>query len=228
MKALKKSITLALFSTAAAIVTLAAETGETSDQGADVVSETQMQEAMSEFKAWRQENSERGTSASSGGIDWSGYTSDNGWSTGLSRDSGSHRMISGLSSGSILGSQSVVKRSSSSSSGIRSQARDRPSPASSIISEFSQIGRGETSGSTSAGSRAHSSAFTRAGSSASEQQSTFSLRSSGSSSSSSAAATSRAATSPAATTEAATTSPDQFTPSQPRRTRSGTPSYLGH
>ncbi len=224
MKALlKKSITLALFSTAAAIVTLAAEIEEAGDQRSHVGSETQMQEAMSEFHEWRQENSERGTSASSGGVDWSSYTSDNGWSTGLSRDSGSQRMVSGLSSGSILGSQSIVKHSVSSSSGTGNKALDRPSPASSIISEFSQIGRGESSSSISAGSRAHSSAFTRAGSSASEQQSTSSLRSSGSSSSSSAASTSRAATSPAATT-----APDQFTPSQPRRTRSGTPSYLGH
>lgn len=220
MNALRKSIPLAIFSTAAAIGTLAAETGEASNQEADAGGETHMQEAMSEFEAWRQDNSERGTSASSGEIDWTAYTSDNGWSTGLSRDTGSHRMVSGLSSGSILGSQSIVKGSTSSSSGIGNQAHDRPSPASSIVSEFSQIGRGETGGS--------SSAFTRAGSSASEQQNTLSRRSTGSRSSGSAMSTSRAATSKAATTEAATTSPDQFTPSQPRRTRSATPNYLGY
>ena len=242
MNALRKSISLAIFSTAAAIGTLAAETGEASDQETDAGGETQMQEAMSEFETWRQNNSERGSSASSGEIDWNAYTSDSGWSTGLSRDTGSHRMVSGLSSGSILGSQSIIEHSTSSSSSIGNQAHDRPSPASSIVSEFSQIGRGETGGSSSAASSivsefsqvgrgetgGSSSAFTRAGSSASEQQNTLSRRSSGSRSTGSAMSTSRAATTEASTTEASTTSPDQFTPSQPRRTRSATPNYLGY
>ncbi len=226
MKFTKQILTLLLLPCVAVLTANAAESmaAEPEESSSTPERETAMQEAMSEFSQWREE---RVQSRAVTGIDWGSYNRESGWSTGLSGDTGLHRAIPDLTRGSLLGSESLISESFRPATDSGTQSIARPSPASSLVGEFSQIGRSGTgsvrslfdddSAATAPGSSIRSLSSTE------DRGSPFSSRN---------ASTSPFGSTPwssgAATTEAATTSPDSFTPSRPQRSRAQdfTPDYL--
>jgi hypothetical protein len=227
----KQILTLLLLPYVAVLTANAAESAEAGEQQSTSAAEreTVMQEAMSEFTEWREE---RAQSRAVTGIDWGSYNRESGWSTGLSGDTGLHRAVPDLSRGSLLGSESLISDSVRPATDSGTQSLDRPSPASSLVGEFSQIGRSGTGSGRSLfddESAAAPGTSIRSLSSTEERESPFSNRNARTSSFGSTPWTSGAATTGAATSEAATTSPDSFTPSRPQRSRTQqdfTPDYL--